>query len=121
MKGFRLCALQHYSSCAGAVAGYILNVNVVNVCEVIVISSLACVHGCNIKEVFHVAKLATVEVDIVYETATIRVGLDVESTFYVASIVAILHKHVTHASTHLRTYHHTMKSLEVTIPYYYIL
>ena len=121
VKGFRLCALQHYGSCAGAIAGYILDVNIMNICEVMVVCSLACVHRSNIKEVFYVAKLATVEIDVVYESSTIRIGLDVKSALYVACIVAILHKHVTHSCTHLRTYHHTMKSLEVTIPYYYIL
>jgi len=90
-------------------------VDVVNVSEVVVVCSLACIHGCDIEEVFYLAKLATVEVDIVDEATSVGVGLDVESSLDIACIVAVFDEYISYSCAHFRTYHHSVQTLEMAI------
>jgi len=115
VEGLCLCALKDDGCCTGTLAGYVRDVNIVNVSEVMVVCSLACIHGCDIEEVFYLAKLATVEVDIVDEATSVGVCLDVEPSLDIACIVAVFDEYISYSCAHFRTYHHSVQTLEMAV------
>ena len=89
--------------------------------EMIVVKPFARIFACDIKKVLNLIKHAIPHIKILYETAAVRIGLDVDAALAVSGVVAILHKHIAHSARHLAAEHHRMKPFEMTIAYYDIL
>ena len=96
-------------------AGDILDIEVVHRGEMVVVEPLAGVHRGEEEEIFDLPERAVVEEDIADESATIGVGFDVQTSFAVTAIGAILGKDLLDTVLHLATQDDTMQPLETAV------
>ena len=77
--------------------------------------SFSSIHARDVEEVFYLVEHAVADKDIPHEASAVGVGLDEDASLAVAGIVAIFHKDVLHAGTHLGADDYGMKALEVAM------
>lgn len=114
-------ALEYKSGRRGATAAEPVNINVTYTGELIVVHALACVHARCIEQVFHIAELTVVHVQVAYESATVGICFYVYAALAIATVCAVLDENVPHAGRHLAANHHGVEPLETATAYYDIL
>lgn len=118
---FRLCALQHEGAGGCLVACQPVDMQVGYSGIVAAGETLAGILAGNIEEVLHVAENAVFDINTAHESAAVGIGLDIESAFAVAGIVAVLDDDIAHSTRHLASDYHGVQSLEMAVADYDVL
>ena len=79
----------------------ILNGYILDIREEGVVEPLASIHAGDVKKVLHLVKYTVFEGNVSDETATVGIGLDIQATLAVTSVVTILHIDILNTCGHL--------------------
>ena len=98
---FGCSALQHEGCLTHLSTTKTIYTEVADIGKVVVVESLSGIHTGDIEQVFHFVENTVVYINITHKTSTVRVGLDEDATLAITRIIAVFHKHVLYACTHL--------------------
>ena len=71
--------------------------------EMGIVHAFSCIHGSGIEQVFYFVELAIVDVDVVDESASIGIGLDINASFAITAIRAVFYEYILYTSRHFTT------------------
>ena len=110
-----LCTLQNQGCSTHVVTLQTIHEDILHGREMMVCLSLTCITAGYVEEILHITKRTVFYKYILHKTATIRIGLDKDSTLAIASIITVLYDYVSYTRRHFAADNHRMQALEMTV------